>query len=302
MAKTKKKKVTSTKKAQKPKKSKAPIVIIIIVILLACCLVSCVVGGIFLLVINTDSAEKSFKKAVEDDIFVTVDSFKYEQTASFTVGIEFPTKPEHDYSYTEKNVAKGEYDVRNESSHEVQDQTLSSDAKTETYFSEAWFVDGIGYRKDGKNAQIEKIGTREEMVKEGFSYYAQGIEIFRTLSGSEDFELVGEENINGVDCYHIKLTLGRENVGVWIEWFKTFVEGQFDLEAVTDNVTVGDITYDLWIKKGGDQLLKSETRISELLYDVTDPGSVEAYTFYRDLVSTTTYTNWGEEVNIETPI
>lgn len=297
------KKATDSPSSPKPKNKSSPTIILIIVaiVALSCCVLSCAIALFFVLLSGSDSAERSFEKVVENDIFAKVSSFQYEQKMKATVGIAFPSKPEHDYSYTEERSAKGEYDVEQGDSHEVQDSTMRTEEKTQNEYSEVWYVNKIEYERDKKGGTISKLGTREESLSQGHVFDVQDIEVYKTLSGKESFEVIGEETVEGIDCYHIKLKLERKNVKVWMDWFRAFVNDHFEGTVLDDDIELGDMTFDLWIKKGGDRLVKSEMHINSLSF-ATIEKSTEYELYYHDLVSTTLYKNWGEPVHISAPI
>jgi hypothetical protein len=154
--------------------------------------------------------------------------------------------------------------------------------------------------KDDGDIQVISYDSHQQQEEEGSIFYLMSLEVLKTLSGDEEISVLDNEVIEGIQCYHIQLSINKTNLEKWLRWFQLSMNHE-SKDIKVDQVVITDATLDIWVSKNKALPIQVITKIPSMTYTVRDNGT--SYEIYlKNLEETTNFANWGEIQTIEAPL
>jgi len=265
-------------------------VIIAIVIVLLLCAIVAVGGGAAWYFLFRQSPENAYAKAQEK--FNSDDSvYHFTSDVDMSFEVRFPEYPSFNQTFEMTMSGEGDEDINAGKSYYKSTTVMDGDKE----LVEVYIIGDDTYTKVG-TGEFTKTTSVGEEENADFSE-----SVFTRLTEDYEYELLDEEEINGVACYHYKLVMTDD----LLQDFSDEMSGSFQ-EGLGDDLQMSDFAvtnayFELWISKSGSDLIRSVLTVEEMV----STGETEGVTMevvLMDMVVTTEYSKWGEAVEIEAPI
>lgn len=263
---------------------KKGVIIAIIVALLLCGIIT-VGGGAIWYFLLRNNPQKSFREAFDE--LENGDYYQYTAEGTVTATISFPDYPEYDMDMDMSMSGEGKEDIQNEKAYSKYTQTQDG---TETEV-EKYKIDDTIYTSTNGSDFIESDSSESE--DESF------FQVLNNAAEKEEYTVLDNEDVNGESCYHYKVELDDEQIDIIADEFtKAMVDASSELEDMELEIEVAEL--EIWTSKSTNKLMKFITKFENMRFDQETQGITMDVNF--NINYTMFFTNWGEKVDIESPI
>jgi len=245
-----------------------------------------ILGGFFTwYLLFRSTSKKAYREAV--DYINNGDYYQFTDNGTIKIKTEFP-----DYNeYNEDNIivlnGEGSVDIKKKLKYRKYTEVKDNEGQV---IHEIYFEQDNVYIKN-QNSEFEKLENLGD-INELFD------EIFKETIKSEEFEILKSENINGVDCYHYKIEVDKDEIQEVSRLFINIVIKDLqDLSSLDIAIEKSDI--ELWISKEKSKIVKFYINFENVHFSEENNSVIMNIRF--DISYSIYFNDWGGEVYIEIP-
>ncbi len=262
-------------------------IIILIVVVLLLCAIATVGGSAIWYFFLRNTPQKAFDKAVAN--LDEADYYQQEYEGTIDARVTLPDYPEYDVDMEMEVSGEAKVDNKNNKKYLKSIGISEGSSQTTEYY---WIEDDV-YMRLGSGS-FEKL-TEEEASNLNTG---SGTTEYAYLSGKDNYTILEEEEIDGVNCYHYNVPLDDEDLSDFIDNFMSTFE---DSNVTVNDVTVSDASLEMWISKDNSFIMKTINKIGNISTDSVSEG-IDMVLIMEDIEIDSTFSGWNEEVEIEAPV
>lgn len=267
--------------------------IIIVVLALFLCAVAGIGVGAFYYFYMKQTPEKAYKEALVK--YEEGKYYQFESVAEIKLDLEMPDYPEYSSSTDIAVTNTGKVDIQNGKMYIRSDTDTDGTVQSSEYYN---LEDTVYVKADGD--EFSKY-TEEEAQEQGVLGGDRNIEILTSLTGDEEYTLLADDSVDGVDCYHYEVTLDKTILDKMIDDFVLSMDKSANLKMDAEDMNITKATMELWVSKSSSTVLKSITTIEEMSYEGEEQG-VGFTLSMKSINIDTKFSSWDEAVEIKAPV
>ncbi|MBN2015227.1 hypothetical protein JW766_00130 [Candidatus Dojkabacteria bacterium] len=277
-------------------KNKKPIIFLIVgaIILLFLAFFCCC--SVIWFISQLDNAGSSYKKSIEN--LSTADYYEYELTRRFTTSFVVPQYPGNDTTYDITSLMIVKEDNKNDRMHsQIYLETEEKKSKADYEI----FRDGDKYYYLNESMSDFKEAKKEEGEDWGFEPY----KMFFNLRADQEVETLEDENIDGVECYHLKIELTKDDVQELIDSLEGDILNNVIALAGEEEAIEGAYA-EVWVDKENKTIMRYALSIDRITVGLSLSTStaqgIEGTCYFEDVKIEVLFSAWAEEKEVESPL
>lgn len=254
---------------------KKGVIIALVVVLVLCALTACAGGAIYYFLVMKVTPQSAFTEAISH--FTDGQYYQYTQEGAVTMEI-----PDYDVTMNLDMSEEGKVDIQNDSKYSMATETVDGETST----TETYVIGSRTYTSiDGSDFDMTTTEDTGDVIQSSLE----------ALAMDQDYDILDDESVKGEDCYHYSVNLTEADKDDIASGFTELEDGY-----TYEDVTIGDINYEIWISKATQRVIRVTMTIEEISGTLYAEGEY-AQVDMTDIELTAFFTDWDVPITIEQP-